>query len=100
MQSTDVVEIMYDGQLGACLVPRAELERLQNSAKSPRAIRHKILAGYRPDVVWQVGGTTNYLHLNIDVNDLQQFIISGGSELARLVTEADNQLVAMRKIVQ
>lgn len=100
MNSTDVVEIAYEGQVGDCLVPRVELKRLQATNKSPRAIRQKILASYRPDVIWCEQGEWRYDHLKRGVNYRQQSVLSGGSELSNLITEADSHLVAMRKTVQ
>lgn len=96
----DAVEITYPGQLGACRVPQSELERLQASSKSPRAVRHKIIAHYRPDALWIVNGDWQYAHLEHDVRNQQHLVISGGSELTGLVNQIDKTLVNMRNLVQ
>lgn len=95
----DVVEIEYKGQLGACVLPRAEFERLQKTKLSERAIRYKVLAYYRPDVVWLEKGEWQYLHMDYDVNQRHHNVLAGGTGLSQSIAESDKNLTAMRKIV-
>jgi len=68
------------------------------SSHSERSQRVRTEAHNRPDKVWLEDGK---LRAKKYENPLPSGgVISGGSELAKLIAEADNHLVAMRKIVR
>ena len=69
------------------------------SHKSPRSVRVKTEAQTRPDVVWRDAAGEQSARYQ-DVQPSQQSVITGGTELAQLVAEADAHLVAMRKIAR
>lgn len=69
------------------------------SHDSSRSKRVKEEARTRPDAVWRDRGGEQSIRYQ-DSASVRTLILSGGTELARLVAEADSHLVAMRKIAR
>lgn len=100
------------------LVPDTQLSRYDSLALSDRAKRTKLIAQYRPDVTWQQSGSQYYsyirvqkiytLKINGDVHEISESTIPSSptsyiqpaTPLAQLVQDADQHMLAMRKIVQ
>lgn len=68
------------------------------SHNSPRSLRIKQEARLRPDVLWYKNGELQ--HDNVKKTSSDPNVLSGGTDLAKLVTKADKHQLAMRQIVQ
>lgn len=69
------------------------------SNASPRSIKVKTEARTRPDMMWHDQTGDHAVRLKTAKIE-QPEVLVGGTELARLVAEADTHLASMRKIVQ
>ncbi len=68
------------------------------SSHSARSQRVRNEAHNRPDKVWLKNG--QFVEKKYASPKASSTTLSGGTELAKLVAEADSHLVAMRKIVR
>lgn len=115
MNGADLKVIVAEGV--PLLVPADELSRYESLALSDRAKRTKLIAGYRPDVNCQQNNMNFYSYvrgekmytLKIDGSNqnISESTISPPSlhihpatPLGKLVADADQQVLTMRKLVQ
>jgi hypothetical protein len=68
------------------------------SSHSPRSQRVREEARNRPDKVWLEKG--QIVEAKYQNPESSNEVLSGGTELAKLIAESDAHLVAMRKIVR